>query len=227
MLHIQGLHIQRGDNHRIELPALQLARGQVRALVGESGCGKSTVLEMLGLILRPDAFTHFRLADEDIGVLIAAERQDQLAAIRAQHLGFVLQSGALLPYLTVRQNVELPRRLLGLPPTSDLVRDTLAYLRLDRLLHKLPAQLSLGERQRVAFVRAIAHQPKVLLADEPTAALDPPQAQRLFELIIELVQGFQIAALLVSHDWPLVQRCGIAALRGQTHENATVFVDAH
>jgi len=226
MLDIQGLGIARGTHYRIELPRLQLRAGEVRALVGESGCGKSTVLEMLGLILRPDAVERFSLGSDDLRARVAGGQHESLAQTRARHLGFVLQSGALLPFLTVRQNIELPRRLLGLPGTSELVCETVAYLKLEQLLHKLPAQLSLGERQRVAFVRAIAHQPKLLLADEPTAALDPPQALRLFELIIELVQRLQIAALLVSHDWSLVQHCGIAALHGQMHETGTVFVDA-
>jgi len=225
MLHVENLVINRGERYRIELPALHLAAGQVRAVVGQSGCGKSTLLEMLGLILRPDDLGRFTLAGEDLGSMIADAAHERLAAIRARHLGFVLQSGALLPFLTVQKNIELPRRLLGLAPQTDLIQETLRDLNLQGLLQKLPAQLSMGERQRVAFVRAIAHQPKLLLADEPTAALDPPQAQRLFERIIELVQRFQIAALLVSHDWALVKRCGIPALHGKVGEHGTVFGD--
>jgi len=226
MLHVQNLSVQRGQNYRIELPELHLARGQVRALVGASGCGKSTVLEMLGLILTPETVGCFVLDGEDVGQTVAAGDQTHLAHLRARQLGFVLQSGALLPFLTVRQNIELPLRLLGLPRASALVTETVATLKLEPLLDKLPAQLSMGERQRVAFVRAIAHQPRVLLADEPTAALDPPQAERLFALIIELVQRFQIAALIVSHDWALIERSRIAAHRGQVDKTGTVFRDA-
>jgi len=226
MLHVQNLRIKRGD-FSIELPGLDLAAGDVRALVGESGCGKSTVLEMLGLILRPQHCGRFTLAGEDIVRLLEEGRERSLTALRARHLGFVLQSGALLPFLSVRQNIELPCRLLGLSPDNPLVRESLKALKLEALLDKRPLQLSIGQRQRVAFVRAIAHQPKLLLADEPTAALDPQQSQTLFELMLELAGRFGIATLLVSHDWALVERGNIAVLRGQTDKNATVFVDVH
>jgi len=224
MLQLQGLKIKRGD-FVIELPRLHLAAGEVCALVGESGCGKSTVLEVLGLILRPQSIKRFVLDGLDITSLLDDEAK--LTAIRAHRLGFVLQTGALLPFLTVRQNIELPRRLLKLAPNSALIDEALVQLKLQDLLDKRPAQLSIGERQRVAFVRAIAHKPKLLLADEPTAALDPPTALALFELIIELAQRFNIATLLVSHDWALVKQCKIRALRGQTQNGGTVFTDEH
>jgi len=222
MLHIQGLEVKRGD-FCIELPALDLAAGEVRAIVGESGCGKSTLLEVLGLILQPQKLQCFSLNGLDIARLISDERE--LCAIRARYLGFVLQSGALLPFLTVRQNIELPRRLLQSSPDSSVIRETAAQLKLIPLLDKRPQQLSIGERQRVAFVRAIAHQPKLLLADEPTAALDPPQSKALFELMMGLSQQLGIATLVVSHDWALVEHCGLCALRAQTDNQRTVFVD--
>ena len=236
MLHIENMRIRRGADYQISLPHLSLGRGEVAAITGASGCGKSTLLEMIGLILRPDALGQFQLGDAgglDVAALLREDRQAQMADIRAQRLGFVLQSGGLLPFLSVRQNIELPRRMLGLPGKSELVDEAIGRLRLQPLLGKLPAQLSIGERQRVSFVRAIAHEPDLLLADEPTAALDPLQARRLFELIIEIVQRFQIAALLVTHDWDLVRDCAIRNIVGTLQGGAadasadgTVFHDA-
>jgi len=250
MLLIEDMWVARGADYRIELPRLRLARGQVRALVGASGCGKSTLLEMIGLILRPQGLGRFclgegcaapaggdaagrALADQqtadtiDVAALLAAGAQQALAAIRARQLGFVLQTGGLLPFLSVHQNIALPRRLLGLPVADALISDALERLELLPLLDRLPGQLSIGERQRAAFVRAIAHRPQVLLADEPTAALDPPQAKRLFALMLEIAQRLNIAVLVVSHDWALVEACAINALHGrpQSGRAGTVFAD--
>jgi len=234
MLHIENLWVRRGANYRVQLPQLHLARGQVKAIIGASGCGKSTLLEMLGLILHPHGLQRFYLhpgntpTGLDVAAWLASGQEQRLAAVRARHIGFVLQSGGLLPFLTVQQNIQLPRRLLGLPAKCDWISQTVEHLDLVPLLHRKPGQLSIGERQRVAFVRAIAHRPALLLADEPTAALDPLQAKRLFSLIIETVQQFNIAALLVSHDWALVKACAIPTLYGQPlySSNGTVFTDA-
>jgi putative ABC transport system ATP-binding protein len=103
------------------------------------------------------------------------------------------------------------------------VDKAIAALRLEPLLGKLPQALSIGERQRVACVRAIAHEPRVLLADEPTAALDPHNAQRLFELLLNLVAELGIAALVVSHDWALVERFGLKRLGAINGEGETRF----
>jgi putative ABC transport system ATP-binding protein len=235
MLHIEGMGITRGTGpqaYRVTLPALHLQRGEVAAITGPSGCGKSTLLEMIGLILAPAQIKTFTLGDGsgvNVAGLLQQDAQAPLADLRARRLGFVLQTGGLLPFLSVRQNIELPRRLCGLSATSDLVQDAIARLQLRPLLDKQPRQLSIGERQRVSFVRAVAHQPDLLLADEPTAALDPVQARKLFDLIIEIVHSFQIAALLVSHDWDLVRDCGIRNIIGVPGTSAaqgTVFRDA-
>jgi len=164
----------------------------------------------------------------DVAALLAAGTQQALAAIRARQLGFVLQTGGLLPFLSVAQNIALPRRLLGLPVKDALIGDALERLELAALLNRLPGQLSIGERQRAAFVRAIAHRPQVLLADEPTAALDPPQAKRLFALMLEIARRLNIAVLVVSHDWALVEACAINPLHGRPQRGraGTVFADA-
>ncbi|SEP83147.1 putative ABC transport system ATP-binding protein [Azotobacter beijerinckii] len=234
MLHIENLAIHRGT-YRILLPRLSLARGEVAAITGASGCGKSTLLEMIGLILRPECLDRYELTGGegatplDIAALLREDRQARLADLRAQRLGFVPQSGGLLPFLDVRRNIELPRRMLGLPASSERVEEAIEQLGLQPLLHKKPAQLSIGERQRASFVRAIAHEPDLLLADEPTAALDPLQARRLFELIVETTQRLRIATLLVSHDWGLLRACAIRRLVGvpdAENNGGTVFRDA-
>jgi len=234
MLHIENLAIHRGA-YRIHLPRLSLAHGEVAAITGASGCGKSTLLEMIGLILRPEQLDCYELTEGDeaaapldIAALLRDDRQAQLADLRAQRLGFVPQSGGLLPFLDVRHNIALPRRMLGLPESGERVEEAIERLGLQPLLHKKPAQLSIGERQRVSFVRAIAHEPDLLLADEPTAALDPQQARRLFELIVETTRRLRIATLLVSHDWALLRACGIRRLVGVAERDGggTVFRDA-
>lgn len=223
MLRIEGMGIRRGADYTISLPQLALARGEVAAITGPSGCGKSTLLEMIGLILRPDELATFHLGDDarDVAALLREDQQGQLADLRARRLGFVLQSGGLLPFLDVRGNIQLPPRMLGLTPNNVWIDEVIDHLNLRHLLDKKPAQLSIGERQRVSFVRAIAHKPDLLLADEPTAALDPIQARGLFELIIEIVQRFNIAALLVTHDWDLVRDCNIRNIVGTLKQTST------
>lgn len=226
ILEVSDLHVQRGQGaqaHRVHLPALSLAPGEIKAITGESGCGKSTLLEALGLLLQPRSLASYRLGDEDVAALLLADQQKALAALRSRALGFVLQSGGLLPFLNVRENIALPRRMLGLPAHSPHVNKAIRVLRLDRLLDKLPKTLSIGERQRVACVRAIAHEPLLLLADEPTAALDPHTAQDLFELLLELVGELGLSALFVSHDWALVERFGLPRLVAYSSPGETRF----
>lgn len=235
MLDIQDMLVRRGSGaqaHSVRLPTLQVKAGQILAITGESGCGKSTLLEAIGLLLQPVELGRFNLGPArhepqvvalDIAQMLAANDQPALSAVRSRHLGFILQSGGLLPFLSVRDNISLPRRLLGMPAASAQVDRAVEALRLDGLLGKLPQALSIGERQRVACVRAIAHEPQLLLADEPTAALDPHSARRLFELLLSLVNELGLSALVVSHDWALVRDFGLPRLGAISRQGETLF----
>ncbi|KAF6669300.1 MULTISPECIES: ABC transporter ATP-binding protein [Pantoea] len=222
MLHIDNLCVVRGrgdQSHTVCLPQLSLRPGQVMAVTGESGCGKSTLLEAIGLLLQPASLGRFTLETEtllDVGILLSQNQQAELADIRARHLGFVLQNGGLLPFLSVQDNITLPCQLLGKEADSAMLTRVIDTLKLGPLLSKLPAQLSFGERQRTAFARAILHRPGLVLADEPTAALDPHNAQHLFRLFIDLVAQEGMMALVVCHDWPLVQRFNLPCLVART-----------
>lgn len=227
MLHIDNLCVVRGQGaqaHHVYLPQLTLRPGQVIAVTGESGCGKSTLLEAIGLLLRPASIGRFELHDEkqlNVATLLNNNQQAKLADIRARHLGFVLQNGGLLPFLSVQDNIRLPCQLLGIAPDKAMQNRVIDALKLGPLLSKYPAQLSFGERQRTAFARAIMHRPGLVLADEPTAALDPYNAQQLFSLFIDLVAQEGMMALVVCHDWPLVQRFNLPCLVARLNSGAS------
>lgn len=229
MLDIRNLLVRRGEGalaHHVRLPHLQVGTGEILAITGESGSGKSTLLEAIGLLLAPVELGRFRLGaaqGQDIAQLLATDNQPALAAVRSRHLGFILQSGGLLPFLSVRDNISLPRRLLGMPARSAHIDHAVEVLRLQGLLDKHPQALSIGERQRVACVRAIAHEPQLLLADEPTAALDPHSARRLFELLLSLVSSMGLSALVVSHDWALLKDFGLPRLGAVSRQGETLF----
>ncbi|OTA20369.1 ABC transporter, ATP-binding protein [Xenorhabdus beddingii] len=228
MLHIESMQIQRGQAEQgftVSLPSLSLAAGEVAALTGPSGCGKSTLLEMIGGILQPDHLSRYQLGTPpcDIATPILAGEERRLAEIRAKDLGFVLQHGGLLPWLSVEQNIQLPRKIAGLVTQSDWLDTAISRLNIEGLMKKMPSQLSIGERQRVAFARAIAHQPQLLLADEPTAALDPHNAERLFSLIVEMVSSLSLVAVIVSHDWQRVTDFGLKRYAAKVDGKNSVF----
>ena len=201
---------------RLCVPSLEINAGEKIALVGHSGCGKSTLLDMLALILCPDAIDQFEISPVDarsdnIDILWQQKNQDRLAQVRRQHIGYVLQSGGLLPYLTVRENIELPRKLLKLAD-DDSISSISRVLGIHRQLDKLPGLLSAGERQRAAFARALSHRPSILLADEPTAALDPITARKIMAVVMELIKGLKITLITASHDWAHVYKMDLRIL---------------
>lgn len=203
----------------LEIEALTLGPGDLLALVGPSGCGKSTFLELVGLAVRPDTARTFRLAgpdDEiDLGRLWQADDGDALAQLRGRHFGFVLQTGGLLPFLDVGANIRLAAR-----HSRAEVRQLLDFLGVGDLIDALPTALSVGQRQRVAVARAVIGRPAFLLADEPTAALDPAAAAEVMRLLITLARELASAVVIVSHDAGLLDRFAIDRLVLETEPGA-------
>lgn len=219
MLKITNLSVTRGtapQQFTVTLPQLELNEGEIIAISGVSGCGKSTLLEMIGLVLSPTNLASYQLdfngKNIAIDQLISYKKHSQLAQIRAENIGFMLQSGGLLPFLTVRENIKLPYDILAANKynISDFEQKWVAALcqklNVEHLLDKLPKHLSIGERQRIAFIRAIVHKPLILLADEPTSALDPIHARKLFEVMQEIASEYKISILIVTHDWELIKK---------------------
>ena len=206
-----------GVGFRLLVPRIQIHAGENIALIGHSGCGKSTLLDMFALILRPDESDDMTLHpvqddNHDVARLWQRDGQGQLSQIRKQHIGYVLQSGGLLPYLTVRENIELPRRLLQLPD-DDSIDSISKVLGISRQLDKLPGLLSAGERQRAAFARALSHRPSILIADEPTASLDPITAHKIMAVVMEVIRGLKITLITASHDWAHVYKMELRTLK--------------
>ncbi len=177
---------------------LAIAPGESLAITGPSGCGKSTLLNLLGTLDQP---TSGRVWLD--GIDLSTLDENQLAAIRNRQIGFIFQSHHLLPQCSVLENVLIPT----LADASGKLRqkaDERARALLDRVglaprLHHRPGQLSGGERQRVAVVRALINEPKVLLADEPTGALDRASATSLGQLLAELNRERAVTLVLVTH----------------------------
>ena len=203
----------------IQIDRMVVRRGEAVGILGPSGSGKSTLLDMIGLILKPDEAMTFRFRTDtgktaDVGDLWRSHKHDKLASLRASHIGYVLQLGGLLPFLTVRKNIELPLRLLG-QVERDRVESLARALDIVRLLPQYPSRLSVGERQRAAIARALAHGPAVVLADEPTASLDPVNGERVLAELLACAEAFGATLLVTTHDADVVRRL---RLRPLVHE---------
>lgn len=212
LLELGQIACQRGNGEtglRLEIPALSVQPGEAVAITGPSGCGKSTLLDIIGLVLRPAEAGRFRFGGVDMAALWNRNDRNGLARMRARSIGYVLQTGGLLPFLSVRDNIQLSRDLLGLPRNADETDRLVEALGLARLMDKRPGALSIGERQRVAIARALAHRPALVLADEPTASLDPMHAEAVMQLLLALIGELGLSVLVVSHDWQLMARFGL------------------
>ncbi|MFV9684313.1 ABC transporter ATP-binding protein [Pseudomonas sp. NY15367] len=234
MIRLQQVLKQRGQGaqrYSLAIERLQLQAGAQVALVGPSGCGKSTLLDLLAMVLAPDSAETFALelagTTCDIAELWRQGRQSQLAQLRSRHLGYVLQAGGLLGFLDVRNNIALPRQLLGMPDNNGQVQRLAQALDVQEQLGKYPAQLSIGQRQRVSCARALAHGPQLLLADEPTAALDPLNAERVMQLLLAQAAETGATCVVATHDEALAQRAGLHILRMSCRRDADGGVSAH
>lgn len=196
-----------GNRFELHIPCFSIAPGQFIAIVGESGCGKSTFLDMLGLVLKPTRCRDFLFSDprqhRTVDIMNAGD--SKLADIRKASIGYVLQTGGLFPFLNVRDNIQLPCRINELDDYKDYVNKVVSQLRIDGQMDKKPQHLSGGQRQRAAIARALAHKPFVVLADEPTAAVDKLTADEILKQFKSLTEELGVTLLMVTHDLKLVE----------------------
>ncbi|WP_417473516.1 ABC transporter ATP-binding protein [Leisingera sp.] len=182
---------------------LALHAGEVVALVAPSGAGKSTLLHIAGLLDTPDE-GEVRVAGEDV----SGKGDRRRTRVRRQEVGFVYQFHHLLPEFTALENIVLPQLANGTSQKAAAARaaELLDTVGLAARADHRPAALSGGEQQRVAFCRALANSPRILLADEPTGNLDPATSDQVFAALMTLVRGTGLSALIATHNLELAAR---------------------
>ena len=177
---------------------IRIRAGELVAIMGPSGCGKSTLMHLLGAMVR--ATSGQVLVD---GQDIARMNDSERTAVRRTKIGFVFQKLNLLPTLTARANIEIARTIQGSegdPATDAYLAEILSLLKIDGKLDRKPSELSGGEQQRFAIARAVSHRPAIVLADEPTGALDSKNSEAVLQMFRELNRKFQQTILLVTHN---------------------------
>jgi putative ABC transport system ATP-binding protein len=200
--------IYRKPGTNVEVAALRsinidLMQGQYTAIMGASGSGKSTLMNIIGCLDKPSGGTYL-LGGQDVGQL----PDDELSEIRSRRIGFIFQNFNLVQQLTVLENLEVPMFYLGIPPALRRKRALELAERVglgDRTDHR-PMQLSGGQQQRVCIARALVNEPLMVLADEPTGALDSKTGQQILTVFDELVRAGK-TIILVTHDPGVAARC--------------------
>lgn len=177
--------------------SIRLESGKIVALLGPSGSGKSTLIKALGLVTPPDSgdiWMKGKLVVHD------GKAMSDTSRLRREYLGFVFQKANLIPFLTARENVEIACEIGGEPNPRARASELLEYLGVTNRAEAMPATLSGGEQQRVAIARALANRPSLILADEPTAALDKARGRSVMELFARVAHEQGAAVLVVTHD---------------------------
>src|SRR4051812_740446 len=189
--------------HALRSISIEFHSGEYTAIMGASGSGKSTLMNIIGCLDRPTSGQYF-LGETDVSAL----EDDILSEIRSRRIGFIFQNFNLIQQLTVLENLEVPMFYLGIPPAQRKRRAMELAERVgltERLDHR-PMQLSGGQQQRVCVARALANDPLILLADEPTGALDSKTGQAILELFDDLVADGR-TIIIVTHDPTVAHRC--------------------
>jgi ABC-type lipoprotein export system ATPase subunit len=185
----------------LDIPSLEVAVGEQVALIGKSGGGKTTLLHLIAGLLVPDEGS-IRIAKTEI-TRLSEQGRDRF---RAGSIGYVFQTFNLMPAFTALENVKLGMTFGSGRRDGSRAGDLLERVGLADRAHYRPAQLSVGQQQRVAIARALAGSPKILLADEPTANVDPVSAENVLELIRNTCREEQVAMLMVTHDMEIASR---------------------
>ena len=183
---------------------LTVKAGEFVAIMGPSGCGKSTMLHLLGLLHFPDSGSL-----EVLGTDVLSLTADQATSFRRDNMGFVLQSNNVFSHTTVYENVEFPLVCSALPQhqREERVAAALDAVRLRHKIHAWGNSLSGGEQQRVAIARALVNHPRILLADEPTGALDTGNSHALMQSFCDICRQDKVAIIMVTHDPSMAQYC--------------------
>ena len=196
----------------VEPTSLDIGQGEIFGLMGYSGAGKSTLLRLINLLERPDS-GRVLVGGEDLTAMTPA----QLRRAR-QNIGMVFQQFNLLSNRTVSGNVAFPLEIAGWPSekTAVRVKECLEIVGLSDRAHHYPAQISGGQKQRVGIARALAPNPKVILADEPTSALDPATTRSVLECLEDINRRFHVTIVIVTHEMNVIRRlCRRTALLHQ------------
>lgn len=176
--------------------------GELIAIIGPSGSGKSTLLTILGGLQSPSSGRAFIAGKE-----FTSSNEKQRSKLRLQHVGFILQSSNLVPFLTIKEQLDFYDKVSGIKMNSKKQAELFKELNIEKLINKYPADLSGGEQQRAAIARALYTNPDVILADEPTASLDTKRAFDVVRLLSKETKERQKATIMVTHDERLIDFC--------------------
>ena len=202
MINATNIHKSFGDLDVLKGVNISVGKGEIVSIVGPSGAGKTTLLQILGTLDKPNQ-GNIHVDGIDFSKL----SPDELAVFRNKHIGFIFQFHQLLPEFTALENVIIPA-LIGRTDEKKALaraRELLGFLQLGERLNHKPAELSGGEKQRVAVARALINNPSLILADEPSGSLDTQNKQELHKLLFELREKFSLTIVIVTHDKELAK----------------------
>ena len=184
--------------------SVSVEEGQFAAIIGTSGSGKSSLLNLLGGLDSPTSGS-VQVEDKQIEKLT----EEQLTIFRRKRIGFIFQNYNLIPYLTVYENIVLPVRLDGRTEDRDFLNEILQFLELDKKISDYPSHLSGGQQQRVAIARALVSQPAIILADEPTGNLDSRTSDKVIDLLKMTSQKFHQTIVMITHNPEIAEKADV------------------